>query len=385
VAVFIGSAVEHTAIARGFAVKNNYVTDQSQELTFYGVANIANSFFHAVGVGGAMSRTAVNSACHVKSPLSGIVTTAVVLVSIYKLVEALYWIPKATLSAIIITAVWPLISPPSVFYQYWRTSLADFVSSMIAFWVSLFYSTQWGIVSSVGFNVVYVLLRQVFAQVTTVSDVRSELAVALDDARGMPRSLPADTRVFRFSDSVFFANAYRAKMSVLEAVKTHHSPIFISRDGVEAERNWSVSGEKRLAKLRRLAGVRDPLALPRIRLVIIDFRRTNHVDTTTCTQFGTLVEELAAYGGPELLVRFTSMSDYVRQRFERAGWAFLEANEGHDDQGPGIGRVVRVYSSVASAVLAPGYRDRMSVVDGEKDLAEQEGKREVTDECVEKA
>jgi len=50
-----------------------------------------------------MSRTSVNSMCEVKSPLSGLVTTAVILVCIFKLSGALYWIPKATLSAIIIT------------------------------------------------------------------------------------------------------------------------------------------------------------------------------------------------------------------------------------------------------------------------------------------
>jgi solute carrier family 26 (sodium-independent sulfate anion transporter), member 11 len=47
IAVFIGAAVEHTAIARAFGVRNNYVTDQSQELCYYGLCNFANSFFHA--------------------------------------------------------------------------------------------------------------------------------------------------------------------------------------------------------------------------------------------------------------------------------------------------------------------------------------------------
>lgn len=50
IAVFIGSAVEHTAIARAFGVRNNYVTDQSQELCYYGVTNLFNSWFSAVSV-----------------------------------------------------------------------------------------------------------------------------------------------------------------------------------------------------------------------------------------------------------------------------------------------------------------------------------------------
>lgn len=78
---FIGGALEHVAIARSFGVKNNYVSDQTQELSYFGVTNLVNSFFHSMGVGGAMSRTSVNSMCNVRSPLSGLVTTAVVLIS----------------------------------------------------------------------------------------------------------------------------------------------------------------------------------------------------------------------------------------------------------------------------------------------------------------
>lgn len=36
IAIFIGSAIEHVAIARAFGVKNNYITDQTQELAYYG-------------------------------------------------------------------------------------------------------------------------------------------------------------------------------------------------------------------------------------------------------------------------------------------------------------------------------------------------------------
>ena len=366
IAVFVGSCIEHTAIARAFAVRNNYVTDQSQELTYYGVANFFNSFFHAMGVGGAMSRTAVNSASNVKSPLSGLVTTAVVLVSIFKLVGTLYWIPKATLAAIIITAVWPLISSPHVFYTYWKTSLADFISSMIAFWVSLFVSTEIGIGASVGFNVIYILLRQVFARVSATPDKRSELTLSLDEVRGVPDSVPADACIFRFNESVYFPNAYRAKMAILDTIQTYHAPAYNSAFSPEAERNWSVVAEKRVAKLRRRAGITDPSALPPIRLVVIDFVKANHADSTACTHLKALVGEIKKYGGEGVNIRFSGMSEYVRQRFVRAGWKIVD---GGDTAGDGDD-VIRVYGSVASAVLAPRQTRNASSVaeDNEKML-----------------
>ena len=346
------------------------MTDQTQEITYLGMINTFNSFFHAMAVGGAMSRTAVNSSSNVKSPLSGLITTAVVLVSIFKLVGTLYWIPKSTLAAIIICAVWPLISSPVVFYNYWKTSLADFISSMIAFWVSLFVSTEIGIAASVGFNVAYVLLRQVFTRVSAIPDKRSELSLAIHDAQSTPSSISADTTIFRFNESVFFPNAFRTKSSIMDTIQTYHSPSYDSAFSPEAERNWSVVGEKRVVKLRRLANITDTAALPPIRLVVIDFIKANHADSTACTHLKALVKEIKKYGGNTVNSRFACMSDYVRQRFERAGWRMADGDEpvpdGDEDE------VVRVYSSVAAAVLAPRYmQGRPGTDDDESEKAIQ--------------
>ena len=362
IALFIGAAVEHTAIARAFGVRNNYVSDQSQELCYFGITNFFNSFFHSMGVGGAMSRTAVNSSCQVKSPLSGFVTTAVILVSIYKLVGTLYWIPKATLAAIIITAVWPLISHPRVFYKYWKTSLADFISSMIAFWVSLFVSTEVGIGASVGFNIVYCVLRQVFVRVSTTSSTSdSELTTAINQSRGVPpsRSIPSDTRIFTFNESFFFPNSYSLKTHILDTIQTHHAPAYSSVNGAEAERNWSVVSEKRIARLRKRAHIADPLSLPRLRLVILDFSRVNHTDATASTHLSALFHEIRKYAGQDVEIRFVGMSDYVKERYERAGWEILDANaagsgvmEGRDPE-----KVVMLFRDVIGAVMAPRVRD----------------------------
>ncbi|KAL9945613.1 hypothetical protein D7B24_009446 [Verticillium nonalfalfae] len=360
IAVFIGAAVEHTAIARAFAVRNQYTTDQSQELCYFGVTNFFNSFFHAMGVGGAMSRTAVNSSCNVKSPLSGLVTMAVVLICVYELVGTLFWIPKATLAAIIITAVWPLISPPSTFYRYWKTSLADFISSMIAFWVSLFVSTEIGIGAAVGFNIVYVLLRQVFTTLSSSgsSQSQSELARALHASSAVPRNLPEDTRVFRFNESLFFPNAFSNTSRVLDDIQTFHAPVYNGSHGPETERNWSVVGEKRVGRLRKKAGIHDPTSLPEIGLVVLDFARVNHIDFTAISHLKNLAASVRKYGGDNVELRFVGMSPYVRQRFERAQWLVLDADAtANEDTQTGT---VLLYSDLASAISAPRKRDRAS-------------------------
>lgn len=107
IAPLVACTLEHLAVGKAFGRKNGYAIDQSQELSYLGVTNLVNSFFGAMPVGGAMSRTAVNSECHVKSPLNGIVTSAWILLTLYVFSPALFWLPKATLSAIIVSWVPP--------------------------------------------------------------------------------------------------------------------------------------------------------------------------------------------------------------------------------------------------------------------------------------
>lgn len=46
ITVFVGAAIEHTAIARAFGVRNDYIPDQSQELCYFGVCNVSGcSYF----------------------------------------------------------------------------------------------------------------------------------------------------------------------------------------------------------------------------------------------------------------------------------------------------------------------------------------------------
>ncbi|KAH7148250.1 sulfate transporter 4.1 [Dactylonectria macrodidyma] len=377
IAVFIGAAVEHTAICRAFSVKNGYTTDQSQELCYFGVTNFFNSFFHAMGVGGAMSRTAVNSACNVKSPLSGIVTMAVVLICVYELVGTLYWIPKATLAAIIITAVWGLISPPSTFYRYWKTSLADFISSMLAFWITLFVSSEVGIGVAVGFNIIYVLLRQAFTRLSStgggVQSV-SELAHALNESRSIPQNLPEDTRIFRFNESLFFPNAFSNTTAALDDIQTYHSPVYNGSHGPETERNWSVVGEKRVARLRKLAKIHDPSALPAIGLVVLDFGRVNHIDSTAMTHLKSLAAGIKKYGGKEVEIRFVGMSSYVRERFERAEWHLIDSDE--DYEGDIEKKPMVLYPDLISAVRAPRLVDSATSESGLKPHTEHYEKAE---------
>lgn len=382
IAPFVAAALESVAIARAFGNRNDYVTDTSQELCYLGVVNFFNSFFHPMGVGGAMSRTAVNSSCKVRSPLSHIVTSAVVLVCIYELTGALYWIPKATLSAIVITAIWPLIGSWRTYYNYWRTSFTDFVAAMLAFWISLFVSTEIGIATAVAWSIVCYLLRQAFSRVKQYgADSDSELQKSINEAHGQPADIPSNMHVFKFDHNVstsrsslaslhtdptqmFFPNAQRMKMQMNDAVQVYHAGIYSNSNGTERDRNWSVVGERRVKKLRKLAGV-DVDALPSIDAIIVDMSKASHFDVTANIKMHEFVNEMRKYAGDRVELRVVGLAENVRARFERAqpGWTIIEGagsvEEGQRKNGP----EVKVFRSVRDAVNARTYADVAEAVE----------------------
>ncbi|KAF2462791.1 sulfate permease [Lindgomyces ingoldianus] len=347
VAPFLAASLEHLAIAKGFGRKNNYAVDQSQELVYLGVTNFFNSFFSSMSVGGAMSRTAVNSDTGVKSPAFGLFAGGFVLLAIFKLSPALFWIPKATLAAIIVTAVWHVIMPPRVFYSYWKTSLADFVASMLSFWVTLFVSTEMGIASAVGFNVFIHILSSAFARVRQVAEVGEDSTGNKFHGAAGVRGVPLDSQVFKFNQSVIFWNAFCVKDQCFDVVQTFNSGSVIAYEAQKVNRNWSVSGERRIKQMRAKAGVLDD-PVP-IQVVVLDMSMVTTIDTTGLVALSDFKADLKKYGGEGAELRIFGMTEDVQARFERFGWD-LYPSESISLEHRGKSKGTPLYHSMLDAV-----------------------------------
>lgn len=343
IAPFLAASLEHVAIGKAFGTKHGYVIDESQELCYLAVTNCLNSLFNSMGVGGAMSRTAVNSESGVKSPLSGILTTGFIVLSIYKLTGALYWIPKATLSAIIITAVMHLIGPISKFTNFWRVSFFDFAASMIAFWVTLFVSAEYGIGAGVAFSVAFSLVHTAFARVAVKSDDASHYETAVAPSH---YDIPRNAKVFSFTEAIHFPNANRVKVSVVETVQRDHAPCATQQN---EDRIWSVAAERRVKVLRRRAGIHPSQEMPHINVIVFDFTAVTYIDVTGVIAMKEMKAALLRFGGKDTLqLRFVGMNDSVRGAFRRGMWALVDWPSVGDSQ-PAAGADLH-FKSVSAAL-----------------------------------
>ncbi|KAG9258204.1 sulfate permease [Emericellopsis atlantica] len=360
-APLIAMAVEHLGVGKAFGLRNGYTIDKSQELVFLGIENFVNSFFGAMTTGAAMSRTAVNSECGVKSPVNFLFTSGFVILTIYELAPALYWIPKATLSAIIIMAVVHLVSPPRLFYRYYRMSFVDFVASMLGFWVTLFTTTEIGLGTAVGFNIVVTLLRLAFPGLKSLSNIEVQSGDVFSVPRQSPGldalDVPPEAFYVRYTDDLLFPNAERLKAAIVEKVKVHYEPSVTAIDMKSADRSWNVSDMKRIPRIRQRKGI-QPIRgeVAALQHVVLDMSMVSFMDITGCLSIIELKMELRRYIGQGLQFRFLNMSDQVMERFRRSEWEFARDGEERSEKADVI------YTSLESALHHREGSDREDVV-----------------------
>uniref|UniRef100_A0A8C9TWX8 Solute carrier family 26 member 11 n=1 Tax=Scleropages formosus TaxID=113540 RepID=A0A8C9TWX8_SCLFO len=128
-------------------IQNDYRIDGNQELFAIGLTNIMGSFVSAYPVTGSFGRTAVNSQTGVCTPAGGVVTSVIVLLSLAFLMPVFYYIPKASLAAVIICAVTPMFDY-RVIAKLWRVKKPDLLPFLATFLLS-FWQVQYGIVAGV--------------------------------------------------------------------------------------------------------------------------------------------------------------------------------------------------------------------------------------------
>jgi len=105
---------------------------------------------------GSFSRTAVNSASGVKTPLGGIFTGGLVILCLAFLMPFCAFIPKATLAAVIITAVIFSVEH-HVIKPMWNSKKLDLLPGIVCFLVGLLFELEMGIFSGIGTHLVIVL------------------------------------------------------------------------------------------------------------------------------------------------------------------------------------------------------------------------------------
>lgn len=379
--------LEHIAISKSFGRLNNYKINPNQELVAIGVTNLVGPAFGAYAATGSFSRSAIKSKSGVRTPLAGWITAIVVLVALYGVTGAFYWIPNAVLSAVIIHAVGDLIAPPSVLYRFWLVSPFEFFIWLAAVLVTIFTTVEIGVYVSVAASAALLLIRIARPRGRWLGRVRihygnsnsqsnedvghRDVYVPLDDKDGLRDPSvrvdppPPGVLIYRFEEAFTYPNASYLSDLILDRVKTETHPNRATVYKRNGDRPWNdpgpinpslarigralrcglgqrKNGDKQHAEGGQAAGTEDNR--PQLKAIIFDCSSVSNVDTTSVQCLADVRQAVERYVGARVEFHFVSItSPWIRRALLAAGFGTGTASTHITEVAPVVSQHDRIH------------------------------------------
>ncbi|MDX1586507.1 MAG: sulfate permease [Balneolaceae bacterium] len=146
------------SLGKAFAKRNNYLVDSNHELVAIGASNFMGSLFSSLPVSGSFSRSAAAEQAGAKSPMSNVITSAIVVLTLLFLTPFFYFLPMPILAAIIIVSVFGLIDIKEIKFLY-TTKKSEGVIATFTFFCTLLIGIQEGILLGVGASMLTMLFK----------------------------------------------------------------------------------------------------------------------------------------------------------------------------------------------------------------------------------
>ncbi|XXG93965.1 hypothetical protein Hte_000215 [Hypoxylon texense] len=324
--------IEHIAISKSFGRVNNYTINPSQEMVAIGVTNVLSPFLGGYPSTGSFSRTAIKSKAGVRTPFAGVITAAVVLLAIYALTAVFFYIPSASLAAVIIHAVGDLITPPNTLYKFWRVSPIEVLIFFVGVFVTIFSTIENGIYATICISFAVFMFRVLKSRGRFLGRVQVH-SVLGDHLIGNDNNVMGEYGTFEISDSslspptrnVFLPIDHGDGSNPEVEITSPYPGIFIYRfsegfnypsashtldylgnhifahtrctktDSYErpGDRPWNNPGPKK--------GQQENTSLPTLKAIILDLSSVNNVDVTSVQQLIDVRNQLDRYTAPDVV------------------------------------------------------------------------------------
>ncbi|KAI9199863.1 sulfate transporter family-domain-containing protein [Polychytrium aggregatum] len=302
VTVVIVAVIEHIAVAKSYGRVNNYKVNPNQELVALGFVNILGSFIGGFPATGSFSRTAINSASGVRTPLAGLLTAGLVVISIFTITPAFFWIPKASLSAVIVAAIADLFAPVDTIKQLWDIHLSDFFSFLVALLVTIIFNIESGIEVSIAFALAILVYRIARPNIQPLVQCGGKW-YSPDQSIGWEVSQPPPgVLVFRPEESLTYPNSAFITEKMLEGVKEK------TRYGAKVS---TKSSTRIWSDTTGLASSQSTDSLPIVRHLVIDMSSVNFVDATGVQALADLRRDLDNYAGRPVEIHFSRVKPSI--------------------------------------------------------------------------
>lgn len=273
--------VEQVSIAQSLAAKRRERIDTNTEMVAMGGANLAAGLTGGFAVGASFSRSVVNDEAGARTPMAGLFTAVLLLITALFFTPWLSQLPLAVLAATILMALGSLLNFGS-FAKTWRYSRADFAAQALTFGVTLLVDLVSGLMAGVVASLLLHIWHSSRPHIATVGHVPGT-----EHYRNVLRHevvTHPEVLGLRPDESLFFANARFLEDHVAAAVA----------------------------------------AQPAVRHVVLQCNAINDIDASGLESLQTIDQRLREQG---IALHLSEVKGPVMDRLQRSDW--LQNMSGH--------------------------------------------------------
>ncbi|MDH3226531.1 MAG: SulP family inorganic anion transporter, partial [Thermoleophilia bacterium] len=224
-AVAFVAYAETIAIVRSITGRHKDETvDPDREMIALGTANLGAGFAQSFAVDGSLSRSSVNEGAGARSQMSGIVTAVLIVITAIALTPLFSTLPEATLGAIVIVAVWHLLSlaPIGRLSQVDRSEAGIAIACLLGI---LALGILEGIVIAIVLSFLVILYRAARPRSTELGRVPGTSTFRSVEDEGAGEETYPGLLIFRYDADLFFANANDFRDKVRARVREADAPL----------------------------------------------------------------------------------------------------------------------------------------------------------------
>ena len=224
IGIFLVAYSEALAVAREFGEKHGYEVDADQELNAHAFSNLASGLFGGMIAAGGMSASAVKEGAGGRSQVANIVAWGVTLVTLLFLTPLFTSLPEAVLAALIIHAVWHIITARKL-AKIRLFSRTEFWLGVITLLGVLLIDVLQGMIIGLLASLLLIVYQSSRPHVAALGRVPGIPGV-YSDLKRHPENIPvAGVLILRLDAPMYYANALTVREQVKRLVAEAQTPL----------------------------------------------------------------------------------------------------------------------------------------------------------------
>jgi high affinity sulfate transporter 1 len=231
IGVLLVAFSESLGIAQEFAEQNGYEVDANQELNAHAAVNVGSALFGGMLASGGMSATAVKAGAGARSQVANVVAWAATIVTLLFLTPLFTNLPEAVLAALIIHAVWHILSSQKLL-RLRREAPVEVWFGVLAMAGVVFIDVLEGMMIGLLASLAFVVYRTTRPHISSLGRVPGSPEAYSDLGRHPENEPVPGVLIIRVDAPLYYANALTARDAVRAMIReTEPAPAVVIFDG----------------------------------------------------------------------------------------------------------------------------------------------------------